>query len=85
MSSSRRQLIIDRLTSEFNPDYLEVIDESDQHAGHAGHGGGHRHFAIIISSDSLKQLPRVAAHRKIYDLFIDLMPEQIHALRIKVI
>lgn len=85
MESSRRQMIIDRLTQAFSPDHLDVIDESDQHAGHAGYGDGHRHFAIIISAPSLNALPRVAAHRKIYDLFSDMMPHHIHALRIKLI
>ena len=74
-----------RLEQAFSPTHLEVIDESDQHLGHAGHQGGGRHFAIIISADCFKTMTRVEAHRKIYSLFSDLMPEQIHALRIKLV
>lgn len=79
---STKELITTRLEQAFTPKELQVIDESDQHIGHAGHQGGGRHFAIVISADSLKGLSRVEAHRKIYSLFNDLMPEKIHALRI---
>jgi BolA protein len=81
---TRVELIKHRLQTAFSPSYLEVLDESDQHIGHAGHQGGGRHFAIIISADSLNALTRVEAHRKIYALFTDLIPEQIHALKIQV-
>lgn len=85
MSNDRRKLIFDRLELAFHPTHLEVIDESDQHVGHAGHQGGGRHFAIVIAAECFKSDSRVAAHRKIYDLFSDLIPEKIHALRIKII
>lgn len=84
MISARVELLRERLISAFSPSYLEVLDESDQHIGHAGHQGGGRHFAIIISAVSLNQLSRVEAHRKIYALFADMMPDPIHALRIEV-
>jgi BolA protein len=84
-SNDKLDLIRQRITSALSPTSLEVIDESDQHIGHAGHQGGARHFAIIISADSLKGLSRVDAHRKIYALFHDMIPDQIHALRITVI
>jgi len=81
----RAEIIRERLEEAFSPSSLEVIDESDQHIGHAGHQGGGRHFAIVINADSLRGYSRVDAHRKIYDLFEDMMPEQIHALRIKIL
>lgn len=81
---SRVALIRERLSNAFHPTLLEVLDESDQHIGHAGHGGGGRHFAIVIAAESLNSMSRVAAHRAIYALFTDLMPDTIHALRITV-
>ncbi len=81
----RAMIIKLRLQQAFSPSYLEVIDESDQHIGHAGHQGGGRHFAIIIQAACFKQLTRIEAHQKIYALFNDMMPEPIHALRIKII
>lgn len=84
MSEDRAKIITDRLVEAFHPTHLEVIDESDQHIGHAGHQGGGRHFAIVIAAPCLASDSRVVAHRKIYALFADMMPEQIHALRITV-
>jgi BolA protein len=78
-------IIQQRLTAAFAPTHLQVIDESDQHIGHAGHQGGGRHFAIIIAAAHFNSLSRVAAHRAIYALFADLMPQQIHALKIKIL
>jgi BolA protein len=81
----RIKLIEDRITAALAPTQLKVIDESDQHIGHAGHQGGGRHFALEISAACLQNISRVAAHRKIYALFTDMMPEQIHALKIKIV
>ena len=82
---NKTDIIYERISKALSPSYLEVVDESDQHIGHAGHQGGGHHFAVIISADSLSGLSRIEAHRKIYALFDDMMPEQIHALKIKVI
>lgn len=85
LSRSRIEIIKERIQQAFSPTHLEVIDESDQHIGHAGHQGGARHFSVIVSAESLKTLSRVEAHRQIYALFADMMPDEIHALKIKVI
>lgn len=78
----RLSLIRDRLARTFSPDHLEVRDESDQHLGHAGHQGGGRHFAIQISATCFDGVSRVEIHRRIYAVFSDMMPSEIHALRI---
>lgn len=83
-ASERVELIKSRLIDAFHPDYLEVLDESDQHIGHAGHQGGGRHFAIIIGSAAFNNMSRVEAHRQLYALFTDMMPEPIHALRLQI-
>lgn len=85
VGQERANLIRQRLQEAFSPTRLEVIDESNQHVGHAGHQGGGRHFAIVIAARAFKGLPRIEAHRRVYALFDDLMPEKIHALKIKVI
>ncbi len=82
---TRTKIIEERLRDAFSPSHLEVIDESDQHVGHAGHQGGGRHFAVIIHADCLQALSLVAAHRQIYAVVDDMMPAQIHALRIKLL
>lgn len=85
IAEERVAIIKQRITDSLAPSFLEVIDESDQHIGHAGHQGGGRHFAVVISADRLKGLSRVAAHREVYQLFDDMMPDEIHALKIKVV
>lgn len=77
--------IKDRLIQSFSPSYLDVIDDSDQHVGHAGHKGGGRHFTIVITAQHFSQQSRVDAHREIYAILDDLIPEEIHALRIKIV
>jgi BolA protein len=81
----RAAIIEARLKQAFSPSYLEVIDESHQHIGHAGHQGGGRHFAVIIGAECFKQVSRINAHRQIYALFDDMMPDEVHALRIKIV
>jgi len=81
----RAAIIKARLQQAFDPSHLQVMDESDQHIGHAGHQGGHRHFAIEISAACFHSVSRIEAHRKIYALFGDMMPDEIHALRIIII
>ncbi len=83
IATDRALIIETRIREAFAPLRLQVIDESDQHAGHAGHQGGGRHFAVVISGEAFTGLSRVEAHRKIYHLFADMMPDQIHALKIK--
>jgi BolA family transcriptional regulator, general stress-responsive regulator len=84
-ATERVALIRSRLQEAFAPTSLNVIDESDKHIGHAGHQGGGRHFAVVIAAPALNKLSRVEAHRKIYALFADLIPDKIHALRITII
>lgn len=85
ITTDRISIITSRLQQAFAPLHLEVIDESDKHIGHPGHQGGGRHFAIIIAADCFNKMQRLTAHRQIYALFADMIPEQIHALRISII
>lgn len=80
----RASIIEARLMHAFSPIHLEVIDESHQHVGHAGHQGGGRHFAVVIDAACFHGVSRVEAHRKIYALFNDMIPHDIHALKIKI-
>ena len=84
-AEEKKQLIAARIQQAFSPRHLEVLDNSDEHVGHAGHQGGGRHFTVIVAAAGLKVLSRVDAHRKIYALFTELMPDEIHALIIKII
>lgn len=86
MSSELRLVTIQqRLQTAFSPEKLEVIDDSDKHKGHAGSQNGAGHYTIIIVTECFKDVPRIEAHREIYRVLDDLIPEQIHALQIKIL
>lgn len=75
------------LRAAFAPTRLEVIDESAAHAGHAGANGLGRgtHFRVRIAAPALTGLPRVAAHRLVYDALQPAFAAGLHALAIEVL
>jgi BolA protein len=83
MKSERVQIIQERLQRLFSPSHLEVIDDSDQHIGHAGSRDGAGHYTVVIVAECLQEKSRIESHRLIYDALSDLIPHEIHALRIK--
>jgi len=69
-----------RLTAAFAPQRLEIVNESHKHAGHAGDDGtGESHFHILIRSDRLAPLSRVARHRAVHAALGDLNT-RVHAI-----
>jgi len=69
------------LTETFNPELLDIVDNSAAHAGHAGaSGGGHYHVTIAAEAFTGKTL--VQRHQLVYQALGDMMKEQIHALGI---
>jgi len=84
-TAERIKLIRERLTTTFSPTHLEIIDESHLHQGHAGAKTGRGHFAINIAAKDLNNQSLMAAHRLIYQALGELMTDEIHALRIKII
>lgn len=76
------ELIKNVLTNAFNPELLEIIDNSAAHAGHAGakNGGGHYHITIV--SDAFEGQSLVQRHQLVYKALGYLMQQQIHALGI---
>lgn len=81
----RINIIQQRLQDAFSPSHLEIIDDSERHKGHEGARGGAGHYTVIISAPCFDRLSKIDAHRKIYAALDDLIPDQIHALRIKIV
>ena len=71
-----------KLQAAFNPDRLEVVDDSAKHAGHAGaRPGGETHFSVTIVSKAFQGVGRIDRQRRIYDaLAEELKPDGVHAL-----
>ncbi len=78
----RKELIESRLEKALEPTQLVVIDESHQHIGHEGAKGGASHFALTIVSPAFADLSSVKRHQLIYSYLTDLIPQEIHALKI---
>lgn len=82
MTGQRVELIRMRLTAALSPTALEIIDESEQHAGHEGARDGGGHFRVRIVTDRFTGLRAVQRHRLVYQALGDLMQTDVHALAI---
>ena len=83
--SDRLNKIETILKDKLNPSSLEVIDDSHLHIGHAGAEGGAGHYTIRIASQCFKDKSRIQSHKLIYEALADMLPNEIHALRIKIL
>jgi BolA family transcriptional regulator, general stress-responsive regulator len=79
-----KESITTKLESAFSPDHLEVIDESNQHAGHGGWREGQTtHVRIRLQAQAFTGKNRVAIHREINQLLADELAAGLHALAIE--
>jgi len=78
-----KDLITQKLIAAFAPESLNVVDESDQHAGHAGHRpGGQTHFRLYIVAEAFRGKSRIERHRMINSSLAAELAGGIHALAI---
>ncbi len=69
-----------RLHERFEPNHLEVLNESHQHSVPAN---SETHFKVVIVSAQFEPMSRVARHRAIHEAVGSLLSEGIHALSIQ--
>ena len=75
------QRIVARLTDALDPVVLDVVDESERHAGHAGaRAGGGTHYRVRIVSGQFETRSRVERHRLVYRLLATEFADGLHAL-----
>ena len=83
---STRDIIIGKLSAQFEPLHLEVIDESNRHRGHAGwREGGETHFRVRIATRQFDGKPRLAQHRAVMQALDQELQGGVHALAIEVL
>lgn len=83
--NTRVQRIEKCLRDALAPTHLEIIDDSEAHAGHAGvSGSGGGHFSAVIVSPAFEGCNLVARHKRVYEALGDLMKTEIHAFSMKV-
>jgi len=80
--ATRAERLTERLQA-LEPDQLEVIDDSHQHAGHAGAADGRGHFSVLVVSKRFAGLNTLRRHRLVYETVGDMMVTDIHALSIQ--
>lgn len=73
--------IRNRLMIALEPTRLDVINESDLHAGHrSSPGTGESHFRVLIVSNRFDGVSRVSRHRMVNDALTGLVGGKVHAL-----
>lgn len=72
-----------KLCAELSPERLDVINESELHAGHRGSPGtGESHFRVIIVAEAFRGQSRLERHRTINSLLSDELTAGLHALAV---
>jgi BolA protein len=80
---SVKSRIEEKLKSAFQPERLQVIDESHLHIGHAGHRPeGETHFRVYLVSAAFAGKGRIERHRLVNSVLADELAGPVHALAI---
>lgn len=67
----------------FEPTRLDVVNESELHAGHrSSPGTGQSHFRVLIVSEKFRGTNRVARHRMINAALGPIVGKEVHALAV---
>ena len=76
--------IKEKINKKINPENLILIDNSSFHSKHKSFDPNKFHLKIIIKSEKLKKMDKIAAHKKIFSILKDEMNNKIHALEIEI-
>ena len=71
------------LTDALQPEFIQVLDDSQAHAGHEGAKSGGGHYYLTIISAGFTNKSRIQRHQLIYKSLGDMMKKDIHALSIR--
>ena len=81
---SIEQNIREKLMVALSPVRLDVINESELHAGHrSSPGTGQSHFRVLVVSEQMRGKSRVERHRMVNEALSSELEGGIHALAIK--
>ena len=81
---STEAAIREKLMIGLEPTRLDVINESELHAGHrSSPGSGESHFRVNVVSTKFEGKSRVEPHRMNNDILADQMSGKVHALAIQ--
>ena len=81
---SAEESMREKLMVGLSPYRLDIVNESELHAGHrSSPGTGESHFRILVVSEAFSGKSRVDRHRIVNDLLADELAGRIHALALK--
>jgi BolA protein len=81
LTVSMKARIESKLRENFQPQTLEVVDESENHRGHAGwREGGETHFRIHMVAAAMAGKSRVERQRAVNRCLADELATTVHAL-----
>ena len=76
--------IKEKINKKINPENLILIDNSSLHTKHKSFDSNKFHLKIIIKSEKLKKMDKIAAHKEIFSILKDEMNNKIHALELEI-
>ncbi len=76
---SVQTIIESKLTQELSPVFLDIENQSHEHAGHA-HGDVESHFKVVIATAAFEGKRMVARHQMVYKILAEEMNNPVHAL-----
>ena len=81
----KRKINIENLILKiFKPEFLSVIDVSEQHRGHKNFKEGvESHFEIIIVSEKFTNLSRIKRHRMVNRILKEEFLSDLHSVVVK--
>jgi len=71
-----------RLEAAFQPETLEITDDTKSHEGHAGAQEGKGHYKIRIISGSFSGVRSIDRHRLVFEALGEMMETDIHAVSV---
>ena len=76
--------IKEKINNKIKTENIILIDNSRLHAKHKSFDPKKVHLKIIIKSDELRNMSKIAAHKEIFSILKDEMTNKTHALEIDI-
>ena len=76
--------IKEKINKRIKTENIILIDNSSLHTKHKSFNPNKVHLKIIIKSEKLKTMSKIAAHKEIFSILKDEMTNKIHALEIDI-
>ena len=73
-----------KIYNSLNPENIKLIDNSSLHLKHKSFDPDKLHLKIIVESEKLKKMNKIAAHKEIFSILKEEMKNKIHALEIEI-